>query len=146
MATNVLRLGYAVLLICQLAAFDTFACSCRPHVLQEDVDNTATIYFARLVAAKEIEPSASDVLGHYEVTFKVTEVLKGSEKTGDTRGLVFLHCAVPLMIGDEYVVFERESGTTTRCWGSDWFDRFNWKKDEARKNEIRVAARRRPVH
>ena len=118
-----------------------FACACAPHQLREDISATRDVYFARLVTARQVEPHDADVLGHYEVTFKVTERLKGKSRVAEKRELIFFRCAVPLVIGDEYVVFEREVRRTTRCWGSEHFDRSDWKADERRKAEIREAVR-----
>jgi hypothetical protein len=122
-----------------LAGVDALACSCAPHELEGDVAVADTVYFGVLISARTVEPSDSDLLGHYEVTFKVAEALKGSAVVDEPRSLIFLRCAVPLVIGDTYVVFEREVCKTTRCWGTDHFDRADWQAGERRKEEIRAA-------
>jgi hypothetical protein len=121
---------------------EALACSCARHELPDDVAKANTIYFGRLVAVCAIDPSAGDPLGHYEVSFAITEALKGDIVSGKRRELLFLRCAVPLEIGGEYVLFERELGRTTRCWGSAYFDRLDWKADETRKAEIRKEVHR----
>jgi hypothetical protein len=58
-----------ILYLLALASPQLFGCSCTPHEPGDDMLRAKSVYFARLVSAREIKPSGDDVLGHYEVTF-----------------------------------------------------------------------------